>query len=263
MTTQTLSAPAATDGHASLQRARPAGHPAPAPAPLPAAPPSERLAWASGVAAGACTLGLTALFLGYFLPRMPPFGAPPAAIAAAYAAFGRDLVYRLASYLIQAQLPLFLVFFAGLRGALRRAEGPGGVLAPAVFGAGVALAVASPLVAMVEDHLLLGTAGAGVDPRVVVAFDGLVPRAFALDGFAQALVIGGTAAVLGRGDGARRVLPRWLAAAGWVVAALSLVGTGMLLDARLLAVSHPAMLLSRLWLLALALVLLRRTGRVA
>ena len=218
---------------------------------LPAPPTLDRLGFASGVAAGALYLVGTAVFLAVIIPALPPLGAPAPARAAYYAAMHHDLLYRVTSFLGQLQLLLLLPFFGALLAVLRREERGEGALSFAVFGAGVALALLSPIVMMVEDHLLLGLAAAGVDPLVAVSFDGLVPKSFALGAMPQAIAVGGAAVLLRR----RCRIGRALGWSGVAVAALSLVGTGTLVRGALFPVSSMAALLARVWLLALAVAL--------
>lgn len=223
-----------------------------------AASPWDRLSFASGIAAAVLYLVGAALFITFILPELPALDAPAAERAAFYAEMSRNLLYRSVSYLGELQMVLLLLFFGGLFGVLRRSEGGSGALSAAVFGAGVTLAVITPIVIMLEDHLMLGFAVAGVDPVIVSSIDGTGPLSFALGGFPQALVLGGTAALLLP----RRGMPRWLGWSGVALAVLSLLGTGTLVATAIFPLSVLAMLLFRLWMLALGIELLRR-ARVA
>ncbi len=219
----------------------------------------DRLGLACGVAAAAAYVAAATLFVAMILPKMPPMDAPAAARVAFYASMHGNAAYQCISYLGELQLVLLIPFFGGLLGVLRRAEGETGALSLTVFAAGVALAILGPVAILIEDHLLLGLAAAGADAAVVTAIDGLVPLAIALGGFPQALVLAGTAVLLPR----HALGPRWLARLGHAIAVLSLVGTGTLVSGAMFPVSHVASLLARLWLLALALVLLWRVGLAA
>jgi hypothetical protein len=213
------------------------------------------LTLASGAVAAAIYLAGAALFIGFVVPHMPPLDAPAADQAAFYAEQSRSLIYRLVSYAGQAQMAFLILFFGGLFGVLRRAEQGGGSLAAAVFMAGGAIAVISPLAIMIEDHLLLGLAAAGADPLTVRAFDGLGPRSFALSGFPQAVVLGGTAAILLP----QRLIPRWIGWFGVALGVIGLIGTGTLGTANLFPITALATLLFRVWLLATSVALLRST----
>jgi hypothetical protein len=68
-------------------------------------------------------------------------------------------------------MALLILFFGGLFGVFRRAERGSGALGAAVFVAGSAIAVTTPLAIMLGDHLLLGLA-AGADPLIVRASPG-------------------------------------------------------------------------------------------
>jgi hypothetical protein len=220
--------------------------------------PWERACLASGGAAAIAHLAFLAIFIALIAPSMPPLDAPAVQAAAFYAEQSRSPIYLLVSYLFQAQILLLLPFFGGLYGVLRRIEGGSGALAATIFAAGVALALLSPLTEMIEHHLLLGLAAAGADPIVVRGFDGMAPVSFALGGFPQALVLAGTAALLLRNS----TMSRWLGWSGLGLAALSLVATGTLITPAMVFVGMGVALLFKLWILALAIVLLRRRSPV-
>jgi hypothetical protein len=216
----------------------------------------ERVALFGGVAAGAIQLLFSGLFFGYILPALPPLDAPAAQIAAFYAVQSQNTIYHLTSFLLEAQMLPLALFFGGLYAVLRRHEGAGGALSAAVLAAGMAISTIIPVVDMIEDHLLLGLAAAGGDPLTVRVFDGIVPQAQALNGFPQALVLAGTAALIfGHG-----FAPRWLAWAGLALAALSLLGTGTILTAAMFPASALSALLFEIWVLALSVALLRGTA---
>ena len=82
-------------------------------------------------------LGGVTLFGAFVVPQMPPLDAPAAQVARFYAAQSAGGLYTLVSYLGHAELPLLLLFFGGLFGVLRRAEGGSDALAAAVFAGGL------------------------------------------------------------------------------------------------------------------------------
>ncbi len=215
----------------------------------------DRLSFASGVAAAALYLAGAALFIAVIAPELPAFGAPAPERAAFYARMARDPLYRGISFVGELQMLPLLLFLGGLRGVLARVEGGSGALSSTVFGAGVVLAVVTPVAILFEDHLMLGFATAGVDPVIVASIDGLGPLSFALGGFPQAVVLCGTAAILLPA----RLMPRWLGWFGVGVAVLTLAGTGTLLRGALFPLATLSMLLFRVWILALGVVLLRRS----
>lgn len=216
--------------------------------------PWERMSIASGVVAAALPLLATILFITFIAPSLPPLDAPAAQTAAFYAAMQANPIYRSVSYLGMAQMVPLMLFVGGLVSVLRRAERGSGALATAVLVAGVALVVITPLAIMLEDHMLLGFAAAGVDATIVKAIDGIGPLAFALGGFPQALVLWATATLLVP----QRRVPRWLGWFGSALAIMSLIGTGTLVARELFPFAALAMLLFRIWLLALSMTLLGR-----
>ncbi len=217
----------------------------------------DRLTFVSGVLSSVAFLIGTILFIGVIAPKMPAFGSPAAQTAAFYAEMGRDAVYRSISYLGELQMMLLLVFFGGLLGRLRQAEGGSGAISFAVFGAGIALALIAPIAIFIEDHLMLGFAARKIDPVIVAAIDGLGPLSFALGGFPQTVILLGTALLLYR----EGVVPRPILWFGVAVALLGFAGTGALVRGAFYPVSAVAMILFRIWLLALSVALFRAAGR--
>jgi hypothetical protein len=214
----------------------------------------ERPMIAGGIIAGALYIGALALFLGNIAPDMPPMDAPAVEHATFYAKQSRNDLYALIRYLIMAQLAPLALFFGALYGILRRAEGSSGALATAVLVAGVMASLITPLVEMVEGHLLLGLAAMGGDPVVTRAFDGMTPISFALSGFPQAVVLAGTAALLL----SQQLTPRWIGWFGLGVAVFSLVSTGTLVMPSLFFLGTLSSILFKVWMVALSIVLLRK-----
>ncbi len=218
----------------------------------------ERMTLASGIVAAALFIAATAIFIGFIAPGMPPIDAPAEEFASFVAESSRSVPSAIFSYLSAAQIAFVVLFFGGLFGVLRRAEGGSGALATAVFAAGLAIAIITPLATMIETHLLDGFALAGVDPAATKAVDGIAPLSLALSGFPQAVVLGGTAALLL----SRRFVPRWLGWAGLALGALSLVGTGTLVvGPSLFPITALGTLLFWIWILALSVALLQRSDK--
>lgn len=218
----------------------------------------ERLGLASGAAAAVLYLAGAAIFIGLIAPSMPALDAPAVQHTAFYREMAQNGFYRAVSYLGEMQLALLPLFFGALFGLLRRAEGGSASLSSAVFAAGITLAIITPLSIMLEDHLMLGFATAGVDPLIVQGIDGTGPLSFALGGFSQALVLGGTAALLVP----KRLLPRWVGWFGGVLIILSLLGTGMLFGGAFFPLAALGMLLFRIWMLLVSLILVQKARTV-
>lgn len=183
-----------------------------------------------GVVSGLLYIGSMGLFLALIAPHLPPIDAPATQQAAFYAEQARNPMYTLIRFLIMAQLAPLALFFGALFGILRRAEGEEAPLSMAVLVAGVMTSLISPLVEMIEGHLLLGLAASGGDPVVTRTFDGMTPVSFALSGFPQAVVLAGTALLVLR----QHIAPRWIGWFGMALAIVSLLGTGTLVDQGLL-----------------------------
>ncbi len=214
----------------------------------------ERLAFAAGIIAATLYLAGVAIFAAFVVPYMPPMSAPVTEAASFYAELSRGFVYKFVSYLGQAELPFLALFFGGLFGVLRRMEGDSGALAAAIFAAGIANAIILPIIIVVENHVLLGLAAAGGDPLTVRAFDGMGPVSFGLSGFAQALIVVGTAALLR----SVQLTPRWIEWLASIVAVASMIGTLTLMWGGMFPVAALATMLFRIWMLALSITLLRR-----
>ena len=146
----------------------------------------------------------------------------------------------------------FLFFLGSLWGAMRRAEGGGGLLSATAFGAGVMsitikLASAAPVLA--------ARANAGeLDPTITVVLEEINDASFALTFFPLAAMLAAFALVAIRSA----AFPGWL---GWAAAALSvafvvggLVGSA---DVGSDWAGLP-MLVFMLWVIAASVVLIRR-----
>jgi len=213
----------------------------------------ERLTFIGGIIAAALYLAGVAIFAAFVIPYMPPIGAPATEVAPFYAEQSRGFAYKFVSYMGQAELPFLALFFGGLFGVLRRVEGGSGALAAGIFAAGIANAIILPIIIVVENHVMLGLAAAGGDPLTVRAFDGMGPVSFGLSGFAQALIVVGTAALLR----SVQLTPRWLEWLASIVAVVSLIGTLTLMWGGMFPVAALATMLFRVWMLALSIALLR------
>ncbi len=208
---------------------------------------------ASGVIAGLLYIGSMGLFIAFIAPHLPPLDAPATQQAAFYAEQARNPLYSLIRYMIMAQLAPLALFFGALFSTLRRAEGHDAPLSVAVLVAGIMTSLISPLVEMIEGHLLLGLAASAGDPVVTRTFDGMTPVSFALSGFPQAVVLAGTALLVIR----QHIAPRWIAWFGLLLAVISLLGTGTLLSASWFFVGTLSSILFKVWIIALSVALLR------
>jgi hypothetical protein len=214
----------------------------------------ERPMIAGGIVAGALFILSMALFIGVTAPSMPPMSADAAQKAAFYAEQARSPIYAVVRLLIFFQLAPLALFLGGLYGKLRRAEGGDGSLASAIFTAGVIGALLAPVAELVEGHLLLGLALAGADPVVTVGFDGMTPVAFGLSGILQLVVLVGSGLLLQEGG----LAPRWIVWFGYLVALIGLLGAGVIVAQPLFFLGLLSAILYKLWMIALAVALLRR-----
>jgi hypothetical protein len=218
----------------------------------------ERPMLIGGVVAGAMFLASMGLFIGLVAPGMPAIDAPAAVKAAFYAEQAVSPIYATTRLLIFAQLAPLALFFASLSAALRRAEGGSGALSTAVLIAGVFSALLAPLAELVEGHLLLGLSAAGADPLIAIGFDGMTPVALGLSGIPQLVVLAGAGLLLGG-----RLLPRWVTLFGYVVAALGLLATGVVVLQPLFFLGLLSAILFKVWIIAASVALMRRPRAAA
>jgi hypothetical protein len=111
--------------------------------------------------------------------------------------------------------------------------------------------------AVISD-LELDLAQAGGDAITVSTIDAIAPYSLALSAFARAVFIGALAIPLM----GRRGRLRWIGWSGAAVAVLSLLGTITLVFGTAFPVLAASTLLFDLWLLALCIVLLRKSPRL-
>src|SRR5215510_5102781 len=86
----------------------------------------ERPAFIAGIMVGVLQIAATALFIAFIVPTLPPIDAPAAQFAAFAVKQSHNVIYGLTSCLIEAQMLFLVLFFSGLFGVLRRAEGGSG-----------------------------------------------------------------------------------------------------------------------------------------
>jgi hypothetical protein len=144
----------------------------------------------------------------------------------------------------------FLVFAAALYDVLRRAEGERTWLPTAALGAGI-VSVAIKITAAPAMLAAFELADNGIDPQLGTALVEMNNYAFLLTWAVDALLIGAVATVALR----TRVLPRWQAIAGAVIAPLLLVSIAGGAD------GPPIFLLALLWFVAVSVALASRASR--
>jgi hypothetical protein len=159
---------------------------------------------------------------------------------------------KLAFSLEVLAFPSFLFFLGSLWGAMRRAEGGGGILSATAFGAGVMsitikLASAAPVLAARAN-------ASELDPQMTGVLQDINNASFALTFFPLAAMLAAFALVAIRSA----ALPGWL---GWAAAALSVAfAVGGLVGSADLASDWAGlpMLIFTPWVIATSVVLIRR-----
>jgi hypothetical protein len=177
-------------------------------------------------------------------------GDTPAEVTRYYADSGNRSTEFFVFFLLVAAALAFLWFLGALRGVLVRGEGEPARWSALGFGAGVA----SATLLLASASLFLAPAGAASQDEF--AFDPATANAFSNAGYALLVCSVMTAAllVLATSIVALRtgILPRWTGLAGFVVAAVMLF-----------AVFFFPLFAWLAWVLAVSLLLLLRTARVA
>jgi hypothetical protein len=196
-------------------------------------------------------LAATAFFVVTVAPHLPALDAPMAEQGAFYATYHE--ANALANYFFLLSTPFLLVFLGGLFAALRRAEGPGGVLTVTAIGAGLLTAIVWPLGIVVASSGQ-GMARLGLDGATVYTFDGVAQLALALSGFPRAVLLAATAAALLPTS----TVPRWIGWTGLGLAALALISTATFVAESFYPLAALGHLLFALWLVALCVAFLRR-----
>jgi hypothetical protein len=180
----------------------------------------------------------------------PDFTASPQAIAAYLASHPPTTATYVGGFVELIGLLCLLAFIARLYGVLRRAEGGDGFLSVTALGAGlvsVAIKVGSAP-AMLE---AFNRAREGMDPQLTAALVDMNGFAFMLTLALDALMLAAAGAVVLR----TAVLPRWLGVTAVGLAPLLLVTV-----AGAARIPPLAMLLALLWIAAVSVVLIRRSG---
>jgi hypothetical protein len=211
--------------------------------------PYERLTLAGGIGFAAVQFAALAYGIPAILAKRPGLDAPAAEQVASIAQHGTAQV--LGNYLLALPVPFFLLFLGGLYGILRRAD-PGGGLAMAAAGSGVAMALIWPFGLMLT-NISVAIARDGGDVATAWALDAVAPFSRALSGLPCAVLLLATALLLPRTGRA----PRWLARTGHGLAAISLIGSGTLVVGGLFPIMSLGTLLFEIWICALSIALLR------
>jgi hypothetical protein len=206
--------------------------------------------------AGVSGLVFLLLFLGplfgFALGPSPASG--PADVAAYYARHGSTL--QSIQFLRALATVFFLVFLAGLWGALRRVEGRSGAAATGVVAAGVVMAAIGLVLFAARQSIALNAAQLQ-DPAVVQAIRDFANALEAFTSVPAAVLVVLASWILLGGRGAGRRIGQ----AGFPVAALLLLGPASTVSGALRPFGPAGFLASNLWLAALALLLSARAVR--
>ena len=173
-------------------------------------------------------------------------------IVSRYSERGTELRKELGATVIGFALVFLLVFLGSLHGTLRRAEGERRLLSTAALAGGVVMAVFLGASAALETAVPSAEGfydNYEVDPRAVLTLATLALWALGL-AMVGAAVLVGSASLLAWKVG---ILPRWLALAGFVVAAIAAFGESTA------AFVVPVVLVVA-WLLLVSVALVRRAS---
>jgi hypothetical protein len=225
-------------------------------APTGQSPRWERIALASGIAFMVAQVGALIVFSTTLLPRMPAIDAPVAERAAFFAEHGDLLILN--NYLLVLPVPFFLVFLGGFYSFLRRNEGSAGALAAIAFAAGITMAMVWPL-GIVITNVGVEIARGGGDAATVSALDAMAPYTLALSALPKAVMLAASSILILH----TRIAQRWIAWAGFLLAGVTLAGSGTLMVGDLFPLLGLASLLFYVWIGAVTISLLRGTRSMA
>jgi hypothetical protein len=175
-----------------------------------------------------------------------------AEVVSSYSDAGTELRKELGATVVGFAVFFLLVFLGSLRSTLRRAEGVDHHLSSAAFAGGIVMVVFLGASAALETAVASADGfydSYEVDASTVLAFSTLALWAL---GFAMvgAAVLVGSASLLAWKVG---LLPKWLAIAGLVVAALGFFGEST-------AALVVPLILAAAWLLVVSVILVRRVS---
>lgn len=206
--------------------------------------------WA-GVGYAILQVAALVLFGATIAPALPPIDAGADAYAALYADKAGETMLLL--YLAALSLPLLIAFLVSLGDRLRTST-EAGSLATAALLAGLAMALIPLGANVVEARFGTTLALSGGDPLTVKAIDGLIPVSISVGALPRALLLG----VVAIGVLHAAMAARWLGWAALLLVVVSLVGSLTVIAQPLFAIALIGTLLFALWVLALAIDLLRR-----
>ena len=204
---------------------------------------ANRLALASGSLFSACQIAALAYFIVVIAPHLPPLSAPPAEHGAFYTQYANE--NALVAFLMVLPMPLLAFFVAGVYHVLQR-----GVLATTALVTGTALSIVWPI-GIVVAGAGQSMAQFGLDPVTVMTFDGIAQLMLALACLPRAAFLLATAVLVANRS-------KGMAISGYVLAALSALGTLALLSAEAYAITALTNLLVYVWLAVLSGMLVRR-----
>lgn len=206
--------------------------------------------WA-GVGYAIVQVATFVLFGATIAPALPPLDASPEAYGILYATKAGEAMLLL--YLAALSLPLLIAYLVAVGDRLRVTTGSGS-LAAVVLPAGLAMAVIPLGANIVEAYFGTTLALAGGDALAVKAIDGLIPVSGGVGALPRALLLGVVAiGILQAGMAAP-----WLGWAALFLVVASLVGSLTVIFPPAFAVLTIGTLLFALWVLGLAINLLRR-----
>ena len=150
---------------------------------------------------------------------------------------------------------LMLFFTIAVRDAVRRAEGPNGMIAAVAFAGGVG-AVVTNMVSVITEFVLAITIGSASNGTIRAIVDGVLPVANALTQIPQAIFCGAVSAAVFRFG----VFPRWVGMLGVALAAAAIgtVAPTLAKSSAATAFLNVTFFMFLIWVAAVGLILARR-----
>jgi hypothetical protein len=220
--------------------------------PVPSAATDERRMLFGGVLVGVAYLVATAFVAVFFATSHPEMDVSPLDAAREFEEVSG--MVAAGTWLTLLPLPFALFFFGGLASVLHRVAGFASAVVTMMAGVGTFLLVAAgALVSSVTPTIGADDTSAAAG-AVVKALDGVMPLSVAASGFPRAVVVVVVALALARAG----LVDRGLTGFTWVLAALSLLGTGTLVVQGFFPLAALSMLLFAGWIASVAVTLRRR-----
>lgn len=213
----------------------------------------ERLSLWCGAVYAVLVMSSIVFFIVNLGPHLPSFDAPLSERIVLYTDYGQ--LIKLNNYLWALPVPFFLMFIGGLYSLLRRAEGEQAALSTAALAAGIVMIIPW-LINVAVETVGVTIAENGGDAATVWALDslGVTSALGGMNGLARAAFLIAVSILILQ----TRFAPRWMGWLGVILTVLCLIGSFVFVNTALFPVAWLSYPLPTLWILGIAISLLRQ-----